>query len=169
MTIFAVRSRPIAAIGNARFQSYTLHKGGGIAHSERGGQFIGDSCQKFLGSHALICSITEVGYCGDNAACEGLFGILKRDWICRASCRTRSEARADMVFLLRFHNPRTRRRVARRDRKLQAFINPSVEAGQNRMAGADASLARASSARSGFRDSSSIVHWRSSCADISLH
>lgn len=47
-----------------------------------------------------------------------------------AQYRTRNEARADLFDCLeRFHNPRTRRRVARRDRKFQALIKPSAETG----------------------------------------
>ncbi|THD05850.1 transposase, partial [Rhodanobacter lindaniclasticus] len=44
--------------------------------------------------------------------------------------RTRDEARADLFdYLERFHNPRMRRRVARRDREFSALIKPSVETG----------------------------------------
>ena len=47
----------------------------------------------------------------------------------RGSLR-RDEARADLFdYLERFHNPRMRRRVARRDREFQALIKPSVETG----------------------------------------
>ena len=101
-----------------------------ILHSDRGGQFISDTYQKFLGGHALGCSMSAVGHCGDNAACEGFFGIIKREWIHRTSYRTRDEARADVFgYLERFHNPRMRRRVARRDREFQALIKPSAETG----------------------------------------
>jgi len=101
-----------------------------ILHSDRGGQFISDTYQKFLGSHALVCSMSEVGHCGDNAACEGFFGLLKREWIYQTRYSTRREARADVfAYLERFHNPRMRRRVARRDREFQALIKPSAETG----------------------------------------
>jgi putative transposase len=56
--------------------------------------------------------------------------MLKREWVYQSRYRTRSEARADVfTYLERFHNPRMRRRVARRDRKFQALIKPSAETG----------------------------------------
>jgi putative transposase len=42
-----------------------------ILHSDRGGQFISGAYQKFLGGNALVCSMSAVGHCADNAACEG--------------------------------------------------------------------------------------------------
>lgn len=101
-----------------------------ILHSDRGGQFVSGVYQKFLGGNALVSSMSAVGHCADNAACEGFFGVLKRERVHRSIYRTRDEARADLFgYLERFHNPRMRRRVARRDRKFSALIKPSVETG----------------------------------------
>ncbi len=101
-----------------------------ILHSDRGGQFISGTYQKFLGGNALVCSMSAVGHCADNAACEGFFGALKRERVHQRRYRTRDEARADLFdYLERFHNPRMRRRVARRDREFSALIKPSVEMG----------------------------------------
>lgn len=101
-----------------------------ILHSDRGGQFISGTYQKFLGGNALVSSMSAVGHCADNAACEGFFGVLKRERVHRSRYRSREEARADLFgYLERFHNPRMRRRVARRDREFQALIKPSVETG----------------------------------------
>lgn len=95
--------------------------------TKRGGQFISDTYQAFLGSHALVC-MSAVGHCGDKAACEGFFGMLKR--VYQSRYRTRGEARADVfAYLERFHNPRVRRVVARRDREFPALIKPSAETG----------------------------------------
>lgn len=47
-----------------------------ILHSDRGGKFFSDTYQRFLGGHTLVCSMSAVGHCGDNAACEGFFGII---------------------------------------------------------------------------------------------
>lgn len=55
-----------------------------ILHSDRGGQFISGTYQKFLGGNALVCSMSAVGHCADNAACEGLFGVLKRERVHRS-------------------------------------------------------------------------------------
>lgn len=101
-----------------------------ILHSDRGGQFISGTYQKFLGGNALVCSMSEVGHCADNAACEGFFGQLKRERVHHREYRTRDEARADLFdYLERFRNSRMRRRVARQDRKFSALIQPSVEMG----------------------------------------
>lgn len=101
-----------------------------ILHSDRGGQFISGTYQKFLGGSALVSSMSAVGHCADNAACEGFFGVLKRECVYRSWYRTRSEAKADLFgYLERFHNPRMRRRLARQDRKFQTLIKPSVETG----------------------------------------
>ncbi len=101
-----------------------------ILHSDRGGQFISGTYQKFLGGNALVCSMSAVGHCADNAACEGFFGMLKRERVHHRRYRTRDEARADLFdYLERFHNPRMRRRVARQDRKFSALTQPSVEMG----------------------------------------
>lgn len=101
-----------------------------ILHSDRGGQFISGTYQKFLGGNALVCSMSAVGHCADNAACEGFFGLLKRERVNHRTYRTRDEARADLFdYLERLHNPRMRRRVARRDREFSALIKPSVKTG----------------------------------------
>jgi putative transposase len=57
-------------------------------------------------------------------------GQLKRERVNHRQYRTRDEARADLFdYLERFHNPRMRRRVARKDRRLSALTQPSVEMG----------------------------------------
>ena len=45
-----------------------------ILHSDRGSQFRSGDYQRFLKRNTLICSMSAVGHCGDNAACEGFFG-----------------------------------------------------------------------------------------------
>jgi putative transposase len=101
-----------------------------ILHSDRGGQFISGTYQKFLGGIALVCSMSAVDHCADNAACEGFFGMLKRERVNHRKYRTRDEAQADLFdHLERFHNPRTRRRVARQDQKFSALSQPSAEMG----------------------------------------
>ncbi|MGE8414944.1 MAG: IS3 family transposase [Pseudomonas sp.] len=101
-----------------------------ILHSDRGSQFTSADYQRFLIRNTLVCSMSAVGHCGDNAACEGFFGLLKRERVVHQSYRTRDEARADLFdYIERFHNPRMRRRVARQDLKFSALFKPSVEMG----------------------------------------
>ena len=47
-----------------------------ILHSDRGCQFTSGEYQRFLKGHNLICSMSAVGSCADNAAMEGFFGLL---------------------------------------------------------------------------------------------
>ena len=47
-----------------------------IVHSDRGCQYTSREYQDFLQSHGLICSMSAVGSCADNAAAEGFFGQL---------------------------------------------------------------------------------------------
>lgn len=101
-----------------------------ILHSDRGCQFTSGDYQRHLGRNALISSMSAVGHCGDNAACEGFFGMLKRERTNHRKYRTRDEARADLFdYIERFHNPRMRRRVARQDQKFSAVFKPSVKTG----------------------------------------
>lgn len=81
-----------------------------ILHSDRGCQFTSDEYQRFLKGHNLICSMSAVGSCADNAAAESFFGVLKRERVNRRCYQTRSEARVDIFdYIERFHNPRKRR------------------------------------------------------------
>lgn len=93
-----------------------------ILHSERGSQFRSSDYQRHLAANGLVCSMSAVGHCGDNAACEGFFGLLKRERVYRTAYPTLDAARADVFeYIERFHNPRMRRRVARQDHEV---LNP---------------------------------------------
>ncbi len=101
-----------------------------ILHSDRGCQFRSGDYQRLLSRNTLLCSMSAVGHCGDNAACEGFFGMLKREWIYRTRYRTLDAAKADVFhYIERFHNPRMRRRVAKQDQKVSALSKPSVITG----------------------------------------
>jgi putative transposase len=101
-----------------------------ILHSDRGCQFTSGEYQRFLKGHNLICSMSAVGSCADNAAMEGFFGLLKRERINRRTYKTRAEARADVFdYIERFHNPRRRRTLATTTQKDLLLTQPSVETG----------------------------------------
>ena len=86
-----------------------------ILHSDRGTQFTSDEYQRFLKGHNLVCSMSSVGSCADNALAEGFFGMLKRERVNRRYHATRAEARADLFdYIERFYNPRMRRKLDRR-------------------------------------------------------
>ena len=101
-----------------------------ILHSDRGSQFRSRDYQNYLKGNGLVCSMSAVGHCGDNAACEGFFGLLKRERIYRTKYPTLDAARADVFeYIERRHNPRMRRRNAKQDLKFSTLSQPSVVSG----------------------------------------
>lgn len=101
-----------------------------ILHSDRGSQFRSRDYQNYLAANGLVCSMSAVGHCGDNAACEGFFGMLKRERVYRTKYPTLDAARADVFeYIERFHNPRMRRRQAKQDLKFSTLSQQSVISG----------------------------------------
>ena len=101
-----------------------------IVHSDRGCQFTSTDYQRFLKGHNLICSMSAVGSCADNASMEGFFGLLKRERVKRRIYHTRTEARADIFdYIERFHNPRMRRRLETAKQNELLLTQPSVKMG----------------------------------------
>ncbi len=101
-----------------------------VAHSGRGSQFRSFDYQRFLKANNLVSSMSAAGHCGDNAACEGFFGLLKRGRVNRKRYPTRDTARADVFnYIALFHNPRMRRRVAKRDWQYAVSSEPSEKTG----------------------------------------
>lgn len=122
------RQMVIRAVQMAVWQRQGSHEV--ILHSDRGSQFRSGDYQGYLAANGLICSMSAVGHCGDNAACEGFFGLLKRERVYRTSYPTLDAARADVFdYIERRHNPRMRRRVAKQDQKVAALLEPSVISG----------------------------------------
>ena len=101
-----------------------------VLHSDRGSQFTSYEYQRFLKGHNLVCSMSAVGSCADNAAAEGFFGMLKRERVNRRCYLTRAEARSDIFdYIERFYNPRRRRKMERLESEKKLFFKPSVETG----------------------------------------
>jgi putative transposase len=95
-----------------------------ILHSDRGSQFRSYVYQRLLKEKNILSSMSAVGHCGDNAACEGFFGVMKRERISRTRYPTRDAAKADIFnYIELFHNPRMRRRVAKQDLRIHALLN----------------------------------------------
>ena len=100
-----------------------------ILHSDRGYQFTSEEYQRFLAAHHIICSMSAVGSCANNAVAES-FGVLKRERVNRRQYRTRAEARADIFdYIERWHNPRQRRRLEMRQRGKKLLTQLSVATG----------------------------------------
>src|SRR5690606_20414800 len=103
-----------------------------ILHSDRGSQFRSGDYQDYLAANGLLCSMSAVGHCGDKAACEGFFGLLKRERIYRTTYPALDAARSDVFeYIERRHNPRMRRRRVKQDRKFSALSKQSVISGKN--------------------------------------
>lgn len=101
-----------------------------ILHSDRGCQFASEEYQRFLTGHHLICSMSAVGSCADNAAAESFFGRLKRERVNRRRYQTRAEARADIFdYIERHHNPRQRRRLEMQRQGDRLLTHLSVKTG----------------------------------------
>ncbi|CAG8998910.1 MAG: IS3 family transposase ISIlo12 [Candidatus Celerinatantimonas neptuna] len=110
------------AVEMAVWQRQEKHKV--ILHSDLGTQFTSGDHQRLLKHNQLVSSMSAVGHCGDNAACEGFFGVLKRERVNYRHYRTRDEARADIFDdIERFHNPRMRRRLANEGRQFTFLQN----------------------------------------------
>lgn len=72
--------------------------------------------------------MSAVGHCGNNAAAEGFFGMLKRERVNRRRYRTHAEARTDLFdYIERFHNPRMQRRLDKQDQAFNTLTQPSVK------------------------------------------
>ncbi len=101
-----------------------------ILHSDRGSRFRSGDYQRYLAANGLICSMSGAGHCRDNAACEGFFGLQKRERIYRTSYPALNAARADVFdYIERRHNPRQWRGVARKDQKVAVLLELSVISG----------------------------------------
>lgn len=101
-----------------------------VLHSDRGTQFTSADYQQFLTDHRITSSMSAVGHCGDNAAMEGFFGLLKRERINRRRYLTLADARSDVFdYIERFHNPRMQRRLDARDQAFKLLTQSSVETG----------------------------------------
>ena len=75
-----------------------------VGHSDRGSQYASDHYQRALASEGIVCSMSGVGQCRDNAPVESFFGRRK----CESGVEvfaTRDQARAVLFeYLEVFHN-----------------------------------------------------------------
>jgi hypothetical protein len=76
-----------------------------LLHSDRGTQFTSSDYQRFLADHNITSSMSGVGHCGDNAAAEGFFGLIKRERIHRRRYLSLAAARSDVFdYIERFRD-----------------------------------------------------------------
>jgi transposase InsO family protein len=82
-----------------------------VAHSDRGSQYASDHYQRVLASEGIVCSMSGVGQCWDNAPVESFFGRPKCEPGVDAFA-TRDQARAVLFEYLEVFYNRARRHSA---------------------------------------------------------
>lgn len=80
-----------------------------VVHSDRGSQYASDHYQSELRSPGMICSMSGVGQCWDNAVVESTFGSLKRELVHHEDYATREEAKASVFEYVEVFYNRDRR------------------------------------------------------------
>jgi transposase InsO family protein len=80
-----------------------------VAHSDRGRQYASDHYQRVLASEGIVCSMSGVGQCWDNASVESFFGRLKCEVAPGEVFATRDQARAAIFEYLEVFYNRGRR------------------------------------------------------------
>ena len=76
-----------------------------LAHSDRGSQYASEHYQRVLAAAGIVCSMSGVGQCWDNAAVETFFGRMKCEIAGSAMFDSKDEARAEIFeYLEVFYN-----------------------------------------------------------------
>jgi putative transposase len=83
-----------------------------LHHSDRGVQYASEEYQRLLKAHGIVCSMSRIGDCYDNAAAESFFATLKRELINDKRYATMEEARRDLFEWIEVFYNRQRRHSA---------------------------------------------------------
>jgi len=76
-----------------------------IHHSDRGSQYASDEYQDLLNAHGILCSMSRVGNCWDNAVMESFFGTFKQEWANLQRWRGLDDAKlSTLEFIEVFYN-----------------------------------------------------------------
>jgi transposase InsO family protein len=80
-----------------------------ICHSDRGVQYASEEYQRVLARHGVVCSMSRLGDCYDNAAAESFWGTLKTEEVYQNRYATRAAARlAIFKYIEVFYNRKRR-------------------------------------------------------------
>jgi len=80
-----------------------------VHHSDRGCQYASDLYRSELSARGIVCSMSRVGDCWDNAVAESFFATLKTELIYRRPWPTKHEARSAIHdYIGAFYNPHRR-------------------------------------------------------------
>jgi putative transposase len=78
-----------------------------IIHSDRGSQYASAEHQSLIQRNGLICSMSRVGNCWDNAVAERFFLTLKMERVWQRQYANRGEAERDIThYIVDFYNDR---------------------------------------------------------------
>lgn len=98
---------PLEALGMALGLRRPGH--GLVHHSDRGCQYASELYRAELAARGIVCSMSRVGDCWDNAVAESFFATLKAELIHRRPWPTKHEARlAIHDYIGGFYNPHRR-------------------------------------------------------------
>jgi len=76
-----------------------------IAPSDRRSQYASDYDRGLLGRHGIVCSVSRVAQCWDNAPVESFFASLKRELVHDERYTTRDQAKASIFeYVEAFYN-----------------------------------------------------------------
>ena len=80
-----------------------------VHHSDRGCQYASEIYRTELAARGIVCSMSRVGDCWDNAVAESFFATLKKELIHRRPWPTKAEAKASIHdYIGAFFNPHRR-------------------------------------------------------------
>ena len=98
---------PLEALGMAL--GIRQPEAGLVHHSDRGCQYASDTYRSELAARNIVCSMSRVGDCWDNAVAESFFATLKVELIYRRPWSSKAEARAAIhEYIAAFYNPHRR-------------------------------------------------------------
>jgi putative transposase len=79
-----------------------------LAHSDRGSQYASEHDQRVLAAEGIVCSMSGVGQCWDNAPVESFFGRMKCEIAGSEMFDSKAEARAEIFEYLAVFDNRVR-------------------------------------------------------------
>lgn len=78
-----------------------------LVHSDRGAEYAAKNYQELLRSNHMVCSMSRLGNCWDNAVMESFFHSMKTELVHHEDYRTRSDATASLFeYVELFYNRR---------------------------------------------------------------
>jgi transposase InsO family protein len=83
-----------------------------LHHSDRGSQYASYKYRQMLDQHEIVCSMSRLGDCWDNAVAESFFATLKVELVYQSQWRTRAEARSAIFEYIELYYNRRRKHSA---------------------------------------------------------